>query len=253
MRRNGASIMQGFGVRGMAKNGKQPQRLIQARLLDCLSAQARAAVSGQCRWREYPAGAVIVSYENRDDHVLFIQRGRVRATIAADTGRQVAYRDIGPGEVVGDFAAIDGLPRSADVVALEDVLVAAMPASQFLSLLREHPEMALVEMQELVAVIRGLTDRVLNLSSKVVTDRLCNYLFRIAEPPPDQTPAPWIVQQAPTHQEIAAHISTYREAVTRGLRHLEESGVIDRDGRQLRLHPDKLPSEIVGGVVALGH
>jgi len=63
--------------------------------------------------------------------MFFAFEGRVRATLYSLSGRGVAYRDVGPGDIVGELAAIDGAPRSATVEVLTPARLARLPAKAF--------------------------------------------------------------------------------------------------------------------------
>src|SRR5512134_3747894 len=96
-------------------------------LLDALPAERVDALARECAWRNYVPDQQIISREADDRDLYLIVSGRVRVTTYSAGGRQVTFRDLGAGDCFGDVAAIDGKPRSADVVALESSLLAAMP------------------------------------------------------------------------------------------------------------------------------
>ena len=102
-----------------------------------------------------------------------------------------------------------------------------MPSETFNDLLVEHPVLALKVMKEMVGVIRTLNERVVEFSTLGVKDRIHAELLRLAQ-------AGRIVEGSgrisppPTHAEIAARISTHREAVTRELKKLEREGIIEK-------------------------
>ena len=106
-------------------------------------------------------------------------------------------------------------------------IVAQMPSETFNDLLVEHPVLALKVMKEMVGVIRTLNERVVEFSTLGVKDRIHAELLRLAQ-------AGRIVEGSgrisppPTHAEIAARISTHREAVTRELKKLEREGIIEK-------------------------
>ena len=69
-------------------------------------------------------------FEGEDaSSVLFVLSGRVKVSIAAPSGREVVLDVLGPGDIVGELSAIDGLPLSASAGALGDVDVCALALS----------------------------------------------------------------------------------------------------------------------------
>ena len=206
------------------------------RLLEGLSVSALEELAKQCRWRRFAAGQRAISREARDQDVYLIVSGRVRVTSFSAAGRQVTYRDIPAGDWFGDFAAIDGRARSADIVALEDTLVAAMGAAEFRQLLHEHPTVCDHMLHRLVASVRELTERVFDLSTLGVQNRVHAEVLRLVRQAGIKENAARI-DPAPKHTDIASQVSTYREQVTRELSAMAKQGLIKRAGGAL-LIPD---------------
>jgi CRP/FNR family transcriptional regulator, cyclic AMP receptor protein len=206
--------------------------LKRVRLLEGVPAGALELLAQQCRWRRIPAEQRVISRAAQDQDVYLIVSGRVRVTSFSAAGRQVTYRDIPAGDWFGDFAAIDGMARSADVVALEDTLVAAMSPAVFRALLHQHPAACDRMLHRLVTLVRELTERVFDLSTLGVQNRVHAELLRLARQTGVKANAARI-DPAPTHTEIASQISTYREQVTRELSTMVKQGLVQQAGRAL--------------------
>ena len=155
------------------------------------------AVAKHCRQRNYAANQQIVGHLDETNDVYFILSGRVRVNVYSTAGKVVSFRDIDAGETFGELAAIDGLPRSANVVALEDTAIASMSATVFWEVLMSHPEAASLILLRLAR--RGEAG--------------------------DNTS---VISPAPTHADIASRVSTHREAVTRELNVLARAGLVAR-------------------------
>jgi CRP-like cAMP-binding protein len=201
-----------------------------------LAPGAMEQANALCRWRRYDPDERILSQEDPTTDVFFIVEGRVRITNYSPDGREVSFRDMGIGEIFGELAAIDGLPRSASALALTRALLGSMPARAYLQLLEDHPLLTRTCLVRLARLVRALSDRVIEFSTLSVSDRICAELLRLAEQPSGRKGA-WTIDQMPTHAELANRIATHREAVTRTLQKLEQEGTIRREGRKLIL-PD---------------
>lgn len=186
------------------------------------------ALSKRCSWRRYETHEQILHYHDQSRDVYFVVEGEVRATSYSLEGKEVIFRDIAAGEMFGEFSAIDGKPRAADVVALVPSYVAAMPAAVFWELLEHHPSAAAFTLKRLTRKIRGLTERVFEFSTLAVKNRIHAELLRLAGDHMTGDTTATIVP-APTHADIASRISTHREAVTRELNELSRQGLIKRD------------------------
>jgi CRP-like cAMP-binding protein len=185
-----------------------------------------------CAWRNFAPGTQVLSRQARDRDVYLLVSGKVRVTTYSASGRQVTFRDCGPGEFFGEVAAIDDMPRSADVVALESSLLASMSAAQFRTLLREEPAFAERVLRRLASLVRRLSERVIDLSTLGVHHRIHSELLRLAR---EAGVAGNIarIDPAPKHADIASQISTYREEVTREMSALAKAGLLRKEGQAL--------------------
>ena len=175
---------------------------------------------------------MIVGYLDESRQVFFLAEGTARAIIYSLSGKEVSFRDVQAGEMFGEFAAIDGEPRSASVEALKPCLIAAMTAELFWEVLRDHSGVAEATLRRLTNQIRALTERVLEFSTLAVKHRIHAELLRMARDHLGEDDTA-VVAPAPTHHEIASRISTHREAVTRELNHLARIGVVERRDHRL--------------------
>ena len=201
-------------------------------LLEGLALPALEALARQCRWRRYLPDEQIISREAADNDVYLIVAGRIRVTAFSAGGREVVFADMRAGEWFGDFAAIDGLSRSADVVAIEDTLVASMSPAAFMRMVHEHVEVCDRVLRRLVNSVRELTERVYDFSTLGVQNRVHAELLRLARHAGVKDNSACI-DPAPKHSDIAAHISTSREQVARELSALAKQGLVRRSGAAL--------------------
>jgi CRP-like cAMP-binding protein len=152
----------------------------------------------------------------------------------SEDGRTVAYRDIEPGNIFGELAAIDGRVRSATVVALEAVRVARLAEAAFRELVSGRPTFTWALLTYLSGQVRRLTDRVYEFSTLVVRKRLIRELLRLAGAA-EQAGGEASITPAPTHFDLAAKISTHREAVSREMSALAKRKIIEKRGGSLVL------------------
>lgn len=202
------------------------------KLLSDLPDNALAKLAEQCAWRHFDTGQRVISRDSRDRDVYLVVSGRVRVTSFSASGRQVTYRDILAGDWFGDFAAIDGLSRSTDIITLEATLVASMAPDLFRRILHTYPAACDQVLLRLVTSVRHLTERIFDLSTLGVQNRLHAELLRLAREAGIRDNVARI-DPAPKHVEISSQISTYREQVTRELSVMVKQGIIQRDGHAI--------------------
>ena len=198
-----------------------------------------------CDWRRYQKGRQIVGEQDLTNVVYFLTAGKVRAKRFSATGKEVSYRDLDEGAIFGEYSAIDARPRSATIVALTDCETAVLGQPEFLTLIQEHPAVAMRFINELVQQVRNLSDRVFEFSTLAVNNRIHAELVRMASDAPDEGGGVRRIKSPPTHLEIANRISTHREAVSRELAYLESEGLIKKSRQVLEiLDIDRLRSMI---------
>src|SRR3954463_12366498 len=95
-------------------------------LLEGLAPEKLDALARQCVWRNYEAGKRIISRNADDRDVYLLVSGRVRITTYSQGGRQVTFRDLGAGPLLGGVAALDKNPRSADVISPNSPLLPSL-------------------------------------------------------------------------------------------------------------------------------
>lgn len=203
-------------------------------LFEGLSAEDLDDIAGQCAWRQVPADHQVFDKNSDTQDVYFVVSGAVRILTPGPDECEVALADIRAGTYFGELAAIDGMRRSARVVALIDAELASLPAPDFLDLMRRHPEIALKVLSRLTRVIRNLDSRVTDLSTKTDSQRIFTQLAKLALPDPG-LPEARLIPDLPNHREIASWTGTSREAVAQAIGDLARQGIVRRKGVGLHI------------------
>ncbi|MCW2236659.1 Crp/Fnr family transcriptional regulator [Azospirillum canadense] len=220
-------------------------------LLRPLPAEERTALVRQCRWRRFQANEQIIDHLGETRDVVFIVAGRVRVLSHSAAGREISFDDVDAGGFLGEMAAIDGLPRSASVAAVEDgTLIAFLAPKPFRDLVTGHPELAIAVMKRLCRVVRLTTDRVMELSTLGANNRVHAELLRLAKRSRVEGRAA-VIAPIPVHADIASRVSTTRETVARVLSDLSREGLVERRADALVVRDvarlEQLVEEVRGG------
>jgi CRP/FNR family transcriptional regulator, cyclic AMP receptor protein len=184
--------------------------------------------------RRYRAHQLVIEHGDSNCDVFFLLEGRARVTLFTEAGKEVAYQEMGQGDIFGELAGIDGKVRSASIVALEPALVARLPQGLFRDFVRSNPGFAWILLEHLSDRLRRMTNRVYEFSTLMVRQRLICELLRRAEGKWGADGAA-LLDPAPTHVELAAYISTHREAVSREMSALAKRRMIEKRGGSLVL------------------
>ncbi len=202
-----------------------------AAFLSRLAEADRAALAARWTVRQYQRDEMIIAHDESGRDVFFVLEGRARATAFSERGRAVAYRDMEAGDIFGELAAIDGRARSASVVALEAMRAARLPEAAFRDIVNARPTFTWALLEHLSGEMRRMTDRIYEFSTLVVRKRLVRELLRLAQESDQAGEA--AIAPAPTHFDLAARISTHREAVSRAMSALAKRKLIEKRGGSL--------------------
>lgn len=203
------------------------QTLAQINLLEGLSQDVVDELNKQCRWKWYNANEQIIDRQADSTDVFFIVEGRVRIIIYTVGGKEITLDDFTEGRQFGEMAAIDGLPRSASVMAIDKSLLAAMPQSRFMNLLTGHPVVAERVLKNMAHIIRISNERIMDLSTLGAANRVHAEILRQArENMTDEDEA--FISPMPIHSDIGSRISSTRETVARVMNDLARKGFVER-------------------------
>ncbi len=208
--------------------------LKQVPILSALPGERVEELAGICKWRNYDAGEQILSYHHPSTEIFFLAAGKVRVIIYSREGKAVIFTDLTSGAIFGEISAIDRGARSAGVDAVQPSMIASLTASQFESLLLREPVVAVATLRHVTAEVRRLSERVLEFSTLAVRNRIHAELLRLAAQA-RQKQGRALLSPAPSLSDIADRISTHREAVSRELSRLGSTGLLRREGNDLRI------------------
>lgn len=216
------------------------------RLLCGLSREEREAAERSCSWKRYRAEEQIIDRDSDTRDVFFVVSGKVRIVNYSLSGREVTLGEVAAGGHFGELAALDGEPRSASVMALEDTVIAAMPPEHFLRVIQVHPEATLFILQSLSRIVRRSTERIMDLSTLGANNRVHAELLRLARAAAAKNANQATISPIPVHSDIASRVSTTRETVARVLNELAREGIVKREKDALKvLDIDALESLVV--------
>jgi CRP-like cAMP-binding protein len=198
-------------------------------LLAELTEEEIARVRADLRVRQYAKREVVLQKGASGDSLLFLLQGQLQVVDITEDGRAIGLRMLAPGDFFGEIAVINGSMRSASVVALSPVLVALLPRATALHLFSHSPSVANQMLRFLANKVQRDSEFRALLSIGNTAKRIYTFLDLLKEQKDDLL----VVENLPTHQDIANMINTSRETVTRTLLGLAQQGVIQKGVHRL--------------------
>lgn len=179
--------------------------------------------------RSYPAGSRVFHEGDQSDACYIIRSGTFRVTREHPDGRAITLATLGPGDIVGELAMLDGEVRSASVETLGgDGELIALPARDVRALLRKHPEITVKFVAALTRRLRAANERISRQSFQTVPSRVAGVLSQMAKDESKGGGGQVTIRM--NQADLAQLAGTSRESVSRFLADLERAGVV-RAGR----------------------
>ncbi|WAL60681.1 Crp/Fnr family transcriptional regulator [Thermocoleostomius sinensis] len=177
--------------------------------------------------RNHPANQVILLENDWGTSVYFILEGWVKIRTYNIDGKEVTLNILGKGELFGEMAPLDEVPRSTDVITLVPTVIGNMPAQDFVQLLNTEPQ-AGIRLAQLMARRLRQVNRRLRLRESDSVSRVADILLFLADGQGKQADQGIEIPNLP-HRELSSLSGLARETVTRVLSKLEKKGLIQRD------------------------
>jgi CRP/FNR family cyclic AMP-dependent transcriptional regulator len=180
--------------------------------------------------KRYPAQAVLINEGDSADTLFIILSGRVKVYAANEAGKEVILTTMGAGEYLGELA-LDGGVRSASVMTLEPTTCAVVAGANLRDFIVAHPDFAQHLILNLIRRVRRLTDSVKSLALEDVYSRIVGLLQALSEP----EGAHRVIRQKLTQQDIAEHVGSSREMVSRVFKELTTGGYVQVDAGRITI------------------
>ncbi len=186
--------------------------------------------------QRYKKGNIVVLEQESGAALFVIISGKVKVVRTDEDGREVILSMFGPGEFFGEMALLDGLARSASVVATVKSELLMIHRRDFLELLNEFPSVAIALLAELAMRLRKADMQIKSLSLKDAAGRVANVLLMLADDLGVFRKGKVEIEDLPLQQDIANMAGTSRETVSRMLHQFIRDGVVQLKGNSLTIN-----------------
>lgn len=186
-------------------------------------------------------GAAVFGKGDAGDSMMAVLAGRVRIGAISPDGKEVTLNVIGPGEIFGEIALLDGKPRSADATAIEDSVLMVLERRHFMPFLLRHDD--LVE-RMLVVLCDRLRRTSLALEEIALFDlpvRLARLLVKLADDYGRPVEDGLRIDLKLSQRDLSTLVASTRESVNKQLRTWNRDGVLaQQDGYMVLRNPEAL-------------
>jgi len=213
---------------------------LQIRLLPIfneLSDAAFSRLSSSSQFVSLTRGEILCNKGDPSNSLFVLIRGELQVYRVSRDGQEIGLNLLKGPAVFGELGVIDGVSRSADIMALSACQLALVPKRLFLETFTESPQAAIAIFKHLTAMVRNATQLQSVLSMPSASQRISAMLIQMASPQSSEF-------SLPKQKDLALMVNTTRETVSRTLRILINQGVVQKiNGRFLVVDPDSLRRE----------
>ncbi len=175
------------------------------------------AVIAHVRTVDFGAGELIFARGDEGRGLLAVVSGTVKISVVSPEGREIVLSLMQPGDIFGEMALLDGLPRSADATAVTSLKMLSLDRREFLPLLRAKPDLALGLVEMLSRRLRKTSEQVEDVVFRGLGSRLARVLLRMG----GETPGAVVTA---TQKQLGDMIGMSRESTNKQLRAWEKRG-----------------------------
>ena len=180
-------------------------------------------------WKVFAPNAVIFWEGDAESNLYYLQYGSLKILKSSDDGREQVLRFISAGEIFNEIGVLAKRPNPATAIALEESGIWLLPRQAMEAIILAHPQTALQIISNMADKIIGLVTLAADLSLKTVEARYAKILL-------DQAEGDVIERRRWTNQtELAAHLGTVPDVLSRVIRELTKAGLIEMDKQQIRI------------------
>lgn len=187
------------------------------------------------RTTRFQKGVTIFSEGDPGTSVMLIESGRAEVSITSQSGRKSVLAHMGPGEVLGEIAALDGGGRTATAIAASNIVVKVLARDNVMEFVSERPKVATAVIEELCKKTRNATEMYAVQAIHEGPERLARVLLRLFDKWGQSDAKGIRLEERFSQNDIGDFCGLARENVNRLLKSWADDRVLAFEGRQLIL------------------
>jgi len=216
----------------------KPEEFLQGvSLFQSLSHDDRTSLAAALKRRPLKRGEALFRKGDEGTSLYIVKTGSVKIVLPSETGDEVAAAILSEGDFFGEMSLLDGMPRSADVVALEPSELLALNQKDFLAFLKDN-EGAILSIFSYLSTQLRRTDELLEDAHFLnISTRFARRLVELAQKHGRRKAEgePIEIDLRLTQKDLASIVGTTRESINKELRVLREKGLVNTEGDTLQI------------------
>jgi len=165
-----------------------------------------------------------------------IKKGRIKIVLPSKGGDEVILAIFSEKDFFGEMTLLDGIPRSADAVALETCELLVLNRTDFLSFLKDNENAVQSILYSLSMRLRKTDDLLEDTCFLNISARFAKKLVQLAEHYGQQDENATLIDLDLKQKDLAGMIGATRESVNKELKVLREKGLVSTTEGKIRIH-----------------
>ncbi len=216
----------------------EPEKFLRGvHLFQSLSHHDSERLAASLKRRSLKKGEALFRKGDEGTSLYIVKSGSVKIVLPSDMGDEVTPAILSEGDFFGEMALLDGLPRSADVVALEPSELLALNQKDFLAFLKDDEEAIRSIFSYLSMRLRKTDDLLEDAHFLNISTRLARRLVELSQKYGHQKEEGGAIQidLSLTQKDLASIVGATRESINKELRILREKGLVNTEGNTIKI------------------
>lgn len=209
--------------------------LKQIPLFSSLEEAALDKLSQAVRPKSLKSGDVLFFKGDDGDAMYIIRSGAIKIVLPSAVGEEIIVALLKDNDFFGAMAMLDGMPRSADAVAVAQTEIFVLGRSEFLSILQSDINALKTILCDLSRMIRKTDDLLGDVCFFNISIRLAKKLLDLAESTGKEADEGILLDISLTQKELGDMVGATRESVNKELKNLREEGLIHVSGNRITI------------------
>lgn len=184
--------------------------------------------------RQWPADGLIFQFGDQSDHMLAILSGRARVALTSADGKDLMLCQVVKGDILGELAVLDGLPRSAEAVAVEPTTALVLHRDRFLAVAALRPDLGLAMARHVCALLRNTNFQMESIALHSLQNRLVRFILHsLSRSDASDLEDRAVLAQSLNQSDLSSILGASRPKLNQALQLLIHNGAISRQGDTL--------------------
>ncbi len=178
------------------------------------------------RWTQPKARTILFRRSDPGTSMMVVRDGRVKVCTHSEDGKELVLNMFGPGDVFGEIALLDGSPRTADAVTIDDCELLVLDRRDFIPFLLEHSDASVRMLEVLTHRLRRTTQLLEDVAFREGPSRLARRFVHLAEFSGRPVKSGVFVDMPLSQQQLGNMVGMTRESINKQLRQWRAQGLI---------------------------